>query len=183
MRLNNFFFLIIFLVGCIPQNVPGPEGPQGPIGPPGPKGNPGPKGMQGPPGLQGKDGIPGKSLKMEDQKRIDELINITKSLNKEFIVGSASYSFGFAPTITGFIYLSNFGRLFKLENQNPQSLGKSIALITKIADRNDFISINRIVYGEDIKQYFNAVTTTGIIYTSENLKEWKQLTSLPLKTE
>ncbi|MAI86780.1 MAG: hypothetical protein CMF99_06425 [Candidatus Marinimicrobia bacterium] len=100
---------------------------------------------------------------------------------EENIISSASYSFGFAPTITGFVFLTNYGRLFKLENQNPQVLGKNISFITTIDSRKDFINISRIVYAEDIKQYFSAITKSGIVYTSENLKEWDRSSVIKLK--
>jgi len=179
MRLKTLYiFYIILLFGCIPKNMLGPEGPAGPRGP---KGEPGPQGIKGDPGLPGENGKPGKGLSKEELKNIQELINKNKTSNKEFIVGSASYSFGFAPTITGFIYITNFGRLFKLENKNPQSLGSSIELVTKIGNKTDFISIKRVVYGEDIKQYFSAVTKSGTVYTSENLKDWSETTFIPIQ--
>ena len=120
-----------------------------------------------------------KSTKKIDQ--INEIIKNSRSSDNEIIIGSTSYSFGFAPTITGFLYLTNHGRLFKLENRNPQVLGNEIAYITKIDSRKDFVSLDRIVYAEDIKQYFSAVTRSGIVYTSDNLEEWKQSTSIKIE--
>ena len=171
---NFIFFIMCFFIGCTFQNSPGPSGPKGQKGDQGPQGIPG---SSGPPGPKGK---PGKGLSDDQLIKVNELIQISNSSN-EFVVSSASYRFGFAPTITGFIYLTNHGRLYKYENNNPQSLGQKIDYITMIADKKDFISINRIVHGEDIKQYFSAVTKSGNIYTSENLKEWNQTLSLPIK--
>ena len=94
---------------------------------------------------------------------------------REYVVESTSYSFGFAPTITGFVYLTNHGRIYKLENKNSQTIGKDIELITRIADREDFIAINRIAYGEDIKQVFSAATKEGIVYTSDDLNKWSMI--------
>ena len=164
MKLYSFLFLI-FYFGCIPNNIPGPVGPPGSTGPSGP---------QGIPGIKGKDGtsIPSKTL-----NQIIDSHNLSK---EEAIISSASYSFGFAPTITGFVFLTNYGRLFKLENQNPQALGKNITFITKIDSRKDFVNITRIVYAEDIKQYFSAVTKSGIVYTSENLKDWDKSSVIKL---
>ena len=96
---------------------------------------------------------------------------------REYLVESTSYSFGFAPTITGFVYLTNHGRLYKLENKNSQTVGKDIELIIRIAERKDFIAINRIAYGEDIKQVFSAATKEGIVYTSNDLKKWSMIKS------
>ena len=150
-------------------------GPPGPIGPSGP---PGSSGTQGIPGIKGKDGkgIPTKTL-----NQINKFIDSQNFSKEENIISSASYSFGFAPTITGFVFLTNYGRLFKLENQNPQVLGKNITFITKIDSRKDFINITRIVYAEDIKQYFSAVTKSGIVYSSENLKDWDKSSVIELK--
>ena len=168
----------MFYFGCIPTYTPGPTGPPGPPGPPGPSGPAGPPGPQGNPGIKGKDGItiPSKIL-----NQIDEIIDKHNLTRGENIISSASYSFGFAPTITGFVFLTNYGRLFKLENQNPEVLGKNITFITTIDSRKDFINISRIVYAEDIKQYFSAITKSGIVYTSENLKDWDRSSIINLK--
>lgn len=149
------------VIGCIPRL---PSLPQGP------KGERGKQGIQGPPGKPGK---PGKGLSSKELKAIDLLINN----EREYIVESTSYNFGFAPTITGFVYLTNHGFLYKLENKNSQTIGKDIELITRIAEREDFIAINRIAYGEDIKQVFSAATKEGIIYTSDDLKKWSMIKS------
>ena len=141
------------ITGCIPPELRGPTGP------------PGPKGASGKPGPAGK---PGKGLSNQQLKSIDLFLNN----ESEYLVGATSYNFGFAPTITGFAYLTNHGKLFKLQNKNPQVIGKDIELIGQIADRKDFISINRIAYGEDIKQFFSAATKEGLIYISNDLKKW-----------
>ncbi len=155
--------------------MPGPKGPPGPPGPPGPTG---PSGARGVPGVKGKDGI---SLPSKTLSQINKIMESYSLAKEESIISSASYSFGFAPTITGFVYLTNYGRLFKLENQNPQVLGNDVTFITTIDPRKDFISINRIVYAEDIKQYFSAITESGIIYTSENLENWDKTSAIKLK--
>jgi len=165
----------MFYFGCIPANIPGPTGPPGRPGPSGPTG---PRGPQGNPGIKGKDGI---SIPSKMLNQIDEIIEKHNLSGVENIISSASYSFGFAPTITGFVFLTNYGRLFKLENQNPEVLGKNITFITTIDSRKDFINISRIVYAEDIKQYFCAITKSGIVYTSENLKDWDRSSEIKLK--
>ena len=148
-----YIILLIMITGCIPPELRGPTGP------------PGPKGASGKPGPAGK---PGKGLSNQQLKSIDLFLND----ESEYLVGATSYNFGFAPTITGFAYLTNHGKLFKLQNKNPQVIGKDIELIGQIADRKDFISINRIAYGEDIKQFFSAATKEGLIYISNDLKKW-----------
>ena len=173
MKLYIFSLLIFF--ACIPNNIPGPQGPQGPVGPPGP---PGPPGPQGNPGIKGKNG---KSISKEVIDNLNQVIRYNKLLEKEVFTSSTSYSFGFAPTITGFVFLTNHGRLFKLENKNPQVLGADMSFITKIDSRTDFIDIRRIVYGEDIKQYFSVVTKSGFVYTSDDLKNWDKTGSFKLE--
>ena len=171
----SFLIFILTFYGCIPNSIPGPIGPAGPPGPPGP---PGPKGSQGSPGIKGKDG---KGISTKKINQINEIIRNSVSSDDEIIIGSTSYSFGFAPTITGFLYLTNRGRLFKLENKNPQVLGNTVSYITTIDSKENFISLDRIVYAEDIKQYFSAVTRSGIVYTSENLEKWDELTSIKIE--
>jgi len=162
---------MFFLAGCTPQSVPGPQGPEGPRGIQGLKGE---QGIQGPFGPAGKAG---KSISRDKLNKVETFLKLSQ---QESVVGSASYSFGMAPTITGFCYLTSHGRVFKLENKNTQTLGEKVGFVGTIADHTDFIGLNRIVYGEDIKQYFSAVTRSGMIYTSEDLKNWTQNSSLPL---
>ena len=162
---------MFFLAGCTPQSVPGPQGSEGPRGIQGLQGK---QGIQGPPGPAGKAG---KSISRDKLNKVETYLKLSQ---QESVVGSASYSFGMAPTITGFCYLTSHGRVFKLENKNTQTLGEKVGFVGTIADHTDFIGLNRIVYGEDIKQYFSAVTRSGMIYTSEDLKNWTQNSSLPL---
>ena len=170
-KTTYIIFCFLFLSACIPQGVPGPKGKTGPQGPPGPMGLEGKQGLKGelgPPGINGKTG---KGLTNEQYTKVNALLIKSELITAEKVVGSASYSFGFAPTITGFVYLTNKGRIFKLENKNPQTLGDSFEFITTIKKREDFSSISKIAYGEDIKQYFSVSTESGYIYISENLKE------------
>ena len=162
---------MFFLAGCTPQSVPGPQGPEGPRGI---------QGLQGEQGIQGSFGPAGKAGKSISRDKLNKVETFLKLSQQESVVGSASYSFGMAPTITGFCYLTSHGRVFKLENKNTQTLGEKVGFVGTIADHTDFIGLNRIVYGEDIKQYFSAVTRSGMIYTSEDLKNWTQNSSLPL---
>ena len=170
-QITTFISLMFFLAGCTPQSVPGPQGPEGPRGI---------QGLQGEQGIQGPFGPAGKAGKSISRDKLNKVETFLKLSQQESVVGSASYSFGMAPTITGFCYLTSHGRVFKLENKNTQTLGEKIGFVGTIADHTDFIGLNRIVYGEDIKQYFSAVTRSGMIYTSEDLKNWTQNSSLPL---
>ena len=149
--------------------MPGPTGPPGPPGPAGPRGNP---------GIKGKDG---EAISQEIIDKMNQVIYENSLSEKEVIIGSTSYSFGFAPTITGFVFLTSHGRLFKLENKNPQVLGTELSFITRIDQNIDFVDIIRIVYAEDIKQYFTVVTESGLVYTSDDLKNWKKASTIKLK--
>ena len=160
-----FIFILSFSIGCIPIGTPGPQGDPGPAGPPGPKGIRGPK---------GKDG---KSVSKELVVQIE---NLLKTNDNESVIGTVAYSFGIAPRITGFAYLTNSGKLFKFENKNPQKLGSEIKLIAQLSKNQRFISFGRTTYGDDIKQFFTAVTDNGQIYTSENLETWTKSATIPL---
>ena len=144
----------------------------------GPKGDLGPMGPVGPSGPKGTKGNDGKSVPQELLEKIEKsLYSANKS---ELIVGSIAYSFGIAPRITGFAYLTSFGKLYKLENKNPQQLGNNIEFVIQISKTQKFISLGRTTYGDDIKQYFTAVTENGKILTSEDLKSWNENASIPL---
>ena len=160
-----FIFILSFSIGCIPIGTPGPQGDPGPAGPPGPKGIRGPK---------GKDG---KSVSKELVVQIE---NLLKTNDNESVIGTVAYSFGIAPRITGFAYLTTSGKLFKFENKNPQKLGNKINLVTQLSKNQRFISFGRTTYGDDIKQFFTAVTDNGQIYTSENLETWTKSATIPL---
>ena len=160
-----FIFILSFSIGCISIGTPGPQGDPGPTGPPGPKGIRGPK---------GKDG---KSVSKELVVQIE---NLLKTNDNESVIGTVAYSFGIAPRITGFAYLTTSGKLFKFENKNPQKLGSEIKLIAQLSKNQRFISFGRTTYGDDIKQFFTAVTDNGQIYTSENLETWTKSATIPL---
>ncbi|MBL50752.1 MAG: hypothetical protein CMG57_02190 [Candidatus Marinimicrobia bacterium] len=166
----HFSLFIIFIIfsGCIPQGTPGPQGSPGKDGAAGETGPPGPQGKTGP------EGAPGKSVPAAVLKKVESLITQQNNAQKEAVVGIESYSFGLAPRITGFCYLTSSGRIFKLENKNTQTLGEAIIFVGQVADHEDFIGISRIAYGDDIKQYFSAFTASGLIFTSEDLKSWSQ---------
>ena len=151
-----------------------PTGSVGPQGEPGPAGPTGPKGPAGPRGAKGNDG---KSVSQDLIEKIEKSLNSNES---ESIVGSTAYSFGIAPRITGFVYLTSSGKLYKLENKNPQQLGKSIEFVIQISKTQKFISLGRTTYGDDIKQFFTAVTQNGKIFTSEDLKSWNENGNIPI---
>jgi len=148
-----------------------------PTGSVGPQGEPGPAGPKGPAGPRGAKGNDGKSVSQELIEKIEKSLN---SNDSESIIGSTAYSFGIAPRITGFVYLTSSGKLYKLENKNPQQLGKSIEFVTQISKSQKFISLSRTTYGDDIKQFFTAVTQSGKIITSEDLKSWNENATIPI---
>ena len=159
-----FILILSFSIGCIPIGTPGPQGEPGPAGPQGPKGARGPKGRDG------------KSISKELLIQIE---NSLKSKENESVVGTVAYSFGIAPRITGFAYLTTSGKLYKFENKNPQKLGNEVKLVTQLSKNQRFISLGRTTYGDDIKQFFTAVTDNGKIYTSENLEAWTKSATIP----
>jgi hypothetical protein len=170
--LTSIVTLLLLLTGCLPQ---GSAGPQGAPGKDGAAGKPGIKGMTGPMGPAGS------SVPADQLKKVEDFLAQNNESSNEYIVAIESYTFGLAPRITGFCFLSSHGRIFKMENKNTQVLGESITLVGKISDHHDFISLSRIAYGEDIKQYFVAVTKSGMGFTTDDLKTWKPQGNIPLK--
>ena len=170
--LTSIVTLLLLLTGCVPQGSAGPQGP------------PGKDGATGKPGIQGKIGPmgpAGSSVPANQLKKVEAFLAQNNESSNEHIVAIESYTFGLAPRITGFCFLSSHGRIFKMENKNTQVLGESITLVGKISDHYDFISLSRIAYGEDIKQYFVAVTKSGMVFTTDDLKTWKSQVNIPLK--
>ena len=169
MKKQLSIFITLLLIGCAGLPIGGSIGPQGEPGPAGPEGPKGPIGPRGPKGADGQN-VP---------KELLDKIEVLTSDN-EVVVGSVAYSFGIAPRITGFAYLTSSGKVYKLENSNPQKLGNKVELVTQISKDDQFISLGRTTYGDDIKQFFTAVTINGEIYTSEKLDSWTKMASIPL---
>jgi hypothetical protein len=170
--LTSIVTFLLLLTGCVPQGSAGPQGP------------PGKDGATGKPGIQGKIGPmgpAGSSVPADQLKKVEAFLTQNNESSNEHIVAIESYTFGLAPRITGFCFLSSHGRIFKMENKNTQVLGESITLVGKISDHYDFISLSRIAYGEDIKQYFVAVTKSGMVFTTDDLKTWKSQGNIPLE--
>ena len=164
--------LLLLLTGCVPQGSVGPQGP------------PGKDGATGKPGIQGNIGPmgpAGSSVPKDQLKKVETFLAQNNESSNEQIVAIESYTFGLAPRITGFCFLTSHGRIFKMENKNTQVLGESISLVGKISDHHDFISLSRIAYGEDIKQYFVAATKSGMVFTTDDLKTWKSQGNISLK--
>ena len=164
--LTSIVTLLLLLTGCVPQGSAGPQGAPG---------KDGAKGMTGPMGPVGS------SVPADQLKKVEAFLSQNNESSNEHIVAIESYSFGLAPRITGFCFLTSHGRIFKMENKNTQILGESISLVGKISDHYDFISLSRIAYGEDIKQYFAAATKSGLVFTTDDLKTWKSQGNIPLK--
>ena len=169
MKKQLSIFITLLLIGCAGLPIGGSIGPQGEPGPAGPEGPKGPAGPRGPKGADGQN-VPKELL-----EKIEALTS-----DNEVVVGSIAYSFGIAPRITGFAYLTSSGKIYKLENSNPQKLGNKVELVTQISKDDQFISLGRTTYGDDIKQFFTAVTINGEIYTSEKLDSWMKMASIPL---
>ena len=169
MKKQLSIFITLLLIGCAGLPIGGSIGPQGEPGPAGPEGPKGPVGPRGPKGADGQN-VPKELL-----EKIEALTS-----DNEVVVGSIAYSFGIAPRITGFAYLTSSGKIYKLENSNPQKLGNKVELVTQISKDDQFISLGRTTYGDDIKQFFTAVTINGEIYTSEKLDSWTKMASIPL---
>ena len=129
----------------------------------------------------GIDFLAGKSIPADQLKKLESFLTKNNGTANEHIVDVESYSFGLAPRITGYCFLTNHGRIFKLENKNTQILGESIAFVAKITDRDDFTGLSRIAYGDDIKQYFSAVTKSGMVFTTEDLITWKSQGNISLE--
>ncbi len=167
--------LLLLLTGCAPQGSAGPQGAPG---------KDGTTGLTGKPGIQGKIGPmgpAGSSVPADQLKKVEAFLAQNNESSNEHIVAIESYTFGLAPRITGFCFLTSHGRIFKMENKNTQVLGDSISLVGKISDHQDFISLSRIAYGEDIKQYFVAATKSGMVFTTDDLKTWKSQGNISLK--
>ena len=173
--LTSIVTLLLLLTGCVPQGSAGPQGPPGKDGATGLTGKPGIQGITGPMGPAGS------SLPANQLKKVETFLALNNESSNEHIVDIESYTFGLAPRITGFCFLTNHGRIFKMENKNTQVLGESISLMGKISDHYDFISLSRIAYGEDIKQYFAAATKSGLVFTTDDLKTWKSQGNIPPK--
>ena len=138
----------------------------------------GPAGPEGPPGENGES-VP-KELVLELKNTLEELNNSKKSFREE-IVGTVYYIFGIAPPRIGFLSLTSFGNLYKLENKNPITRGDSFLLLGRIDLRNDFISLSVLPGSDDIQQSFLAITQNGESYESVDLKNWNQKERIPLK--
>jgi len=138
----------------------------------------GPAGPEGPPGKNGES-VP-KELVLELKNTLEELNNSKKSLREE-IVGTVYYIFGIAPPRIGFLSLTSFGNLYKLENINPITRGDSFLLLGRIDLRNDFISLSVLPGSDDIQQSFLAITQNGESYESADLKNWTQKERIPLE--
>ena len=163
---TSIITLLLLITGCVPKGSAGPQGAPG---------KDGAKGMTGPMGPVGS------SVPADQLKKVEAFLSQNNESSNEHIVAIESYSFGLAPRITGFCFLTSHGRIFKMENKNTQILGESISLVGKISDHYDFISLSRIAYGEDIKQYFAAATKSGLVFTTDDLKTWNSQGNIPLK--
>ncbi|HIF82807.1 MAG TPA: hypothetical protein EYQ37_02945 [Candidatus Marinimicrobia bacterium] len=170
--MTSIVTLLLLLTGCLPQGIAGPQGAPG---------KDGATGLTGKPGITGPMGPAGSSIPADQLKKVEAFLSQNNESSNEHIVAIESYSFGLAPRITGFCFLTSHGRIFKMENKNVQVLGESISLVGRISNHYDFISLSRIAYGEDIKQYFVATTKSGMVFSTDDLKAWKSQGNISLK--
>ena len=63
---------------------------------------------------------------------------------------------------------------------NPRTLGEKSEPAGMIAEKNNFITLTRTTYGDDISQFFTAITRSGEIFTSVDLKTWTTKDSIPI---
>ena len=111
--LTSIVTLLLLLTGCVPQGSAGPQGP------------PGKDGATGKPGIQGKIGPmgpAGSSVPADQLKKVEAFLAQNYESSNEHIVAIASYTFGLAPRITGFCFLSSHGRIFKMENKGQANI-------------------------------------------------------------
>ena len=115
---TSIITLLLLITGCVPKGSAGPQGAPG---------KDGAKGMTGPMGPVGS------SVPADQLKKVEAFLAQNNESSNEYIVAIESYTFGLAPRITGFCFLSSHGRIFKMENKNTQVLGESITLVGKIS--------------------------------------------------
>ena len=128
MKVFSSLIAAVFIFGCMGPGTPGPQGEAGSMGPPGPRGEKGERGPAGP---------SGKSVSSEVRKQIDAVLAAESAKNNESVMGSVAYTFGIAPRITGFVFLTNHGNLYKLENKNPKDGKNLIPESFNLKDDND----------------------------------------------
>ena len=172
-----FSVTLFFFISCRSSSNIGPSGPMGPIGPIGKQGEQGIQGLRGEKGERGQDG---ESISSDKLRKLNQIILKGSKILDEKIVDATSYSFGFAPKVTGFAYLTSDGNIYKLENKNPQTLGNNLEYFSKIISNHDLVSIEKSAFGEDIKQFFTAVNIIGEVFVSEDLKQWKKVSIIEL---
>lgn len=183
MKIISSILISGFMIGCVPQSVPGPQGI------PGEQGNPGPKGERGEPGQSGLPGPPGKSISSDLEQDLEIALEKLRSAAstakvsevEEKVVSVVYYAFGIAPPVVGFAALTNYGNLYFMKNKNPITVGDTFILSTRIDNKLNFISLTHLQGTDEIIQYFLAVTASGDHYISTDLKKWSRQGSILLK--
>ncbi len=179
MKLLPITLITVFILGCIPEGLPGPQGEPGPSGEQGPPGPPGEKGDRGEPGIKGES-VP-KEFLQELQMALNEHALLDEDIaKKETVVDAIHYVFGIAPPDIGFVILTSHGNLYQLKNKNPITVGDDFMVLGQITKRTDFISLTVLPGSDGIQQYFLAMTRDGHAYISKDLKTWSNRSSIDL---
>ncbi|MBL7013760.1 MAG: collagen-like protein [Candidatus Marinimicrobia bacterium] len=177
MRLKILLIIFSLWMGCVPQGQVGPKGDPGIQGEEGEKGSPGIKGEKGEPGPAGESISDDLIQKLENSlKQLD-----SKSIENEEIVSAEYYVFGIAPPVEGFIFLTNYGNLYELKSKNPLTLGDSFQFVTQISNQQDFLTLVLKPRGEGPTPFFLALTQSGKVFSSKDLKKWVSLEPIQLK--
>ena len=172
----------LFLIGLILTfaacSATGPRGETGPPGEPGPPGEAGLAGSEGPAGPMGPAGksAPDKLIRELE----DALLKLKTSETGEQIIFSAHFTFGPLPPKTGFVLLSNLGKIYTMKNADPTTVGSKFKYLTRIDSRNDFVGLTILPKTEVSKPHFLAVTASGRHYYSKDLKKWTFQATVPL---
>ena len=145
---------------------------KGETGPPGLQGIQGITGERGPQGPQGPQGTAGESVPPELLERLNKSLSDLKN-GEEKVISSTYYMFGVAPPVLGFVLLTNYGNIYKMENKNPVSSGDTFSFAGRIDERGDFISLTVLPGREGSNQFFIALTSSGTHYISTDLKDWQ----------
>ncbi len=179
-QLRDLFLigLMLTLAAC---SATGPSGETGPPGESGPPGEAGHVGVQGP---TGPIGPAGRSAPEELVQELEDLLIKIKESDyeekNETIVSSTYFIFGPAPSVTGFILMSNLGNVYTMKNVTPKKVGNEFSHLTRIDSQDNFVALTILPKTEVSKPHFLAVTASGHYYYSKDLRNWSYQSTVPL---